>query len=224
MGSLPGRSPDRRVLAVPKGWLARLVACQPCLWLAFFPPSPRPRSQSALPLRGRGSLKVYFAGGFAPGTPALNRLRHLQTLPCRCPMGGLSGRSPGRRVLAVPKGWFARLVACQPCLWLYFFPPSPCPPSPPGKGGIKVIFMQGASPLASPRAEPMVRRITERKRFPASGAARVQPPGTCMARLVSAASGLMPGCRGRSPRRNKLWISPFPGGEGGWGDGGKKAN
>ena len=32
----------------------------------------------------------------------------------------------------------------------------------------------------------------------------------------------MPGCRGRSPRRNKLWVSPFPVGEGGRGDGGKK--
>ena len=198
------------------------------LLLCPIPPSPFPA--------GRGSPKVYFAGGFAPGTPALNRLRHLQTLPSRCPMGSLPGRSPGRRVLAVPDGWLVRQVAgsagvggaqrvvcllCRlPTLPLALFL-SPIPPpalaersSPPGKGDIKVIFMQGASPLASPRAEPMVRRITERKRFPASGAARVQPPGTCMARLVSAASGLMPGCRGRSPRRNKLWISPFPLGRG----------
>ena len=40
-----------------------------------------------LPRRGRGSFFVYFAGGFAPGTPALNRLRHLQNLPSRCPTG-----------------------------------------------------------------------------------------------------------------------------------------
>ena len=54
---------------------------------------------------------------------------------------------------------------------------------------------------------------------PFPSAARVQPPGTCMAWSVRAASGLMPGCRGRSPRRNKLWISPFPPGRGlgGWG-------
>ena len=38
---------------------------------------------------GRGSLKVYFAGGFAPGTPALNRLRHLQTLRIGARAGGL---------------------------------------------------------------------------------------------------------------------------------------
>ena len=126
----------------------------------------------------------------------------------RYPKGGLPGWSPANLAFG-------------------FLSPIPPPAlaersSPPGKGDIKVIFMQGASPLASPRAEPMVRRITERKRFPASGAARVQPPGTCMARLARAASGLMPGCRGRSPRRNKLWISPFPAGEGGRGDRGQK--
>ena len=41
-----------------------------------------PHPPSPLPLRGRGRLLVYFAGGFAPGTPALNRLRHLHSLPC----------------------------------------------------------------------------------------------------------------------------------------------
>ena len=44
---------------------------------APIPPTPFPA--------GRGSPKVYFAGGSAPGTPALNRLRHLQNLPSGCP-------------------------------------------------------------------------------------------------------------------------------------------
>ena len=44
-----------------------------------------------------------------------------------------------------------------------------------------------------------------------------------MAGSVRAASGLMPGCRGRSPRQNKLIVSPFPGGEGGRGNGGQKS-
>ena len=63
--------------------------------------------------------------------------------PCR--------RCPGVRL--------ARLVACLPCLWFAFLPSlprrgriDPQPPSPPGKGETKVIFMQGASPLASPGA------------------------------------------------------------------------
>ena len=56
-----------------------------------------------------------------------------------------------------------------------------------------------------------------------TGHAPPPPPGTWTAETVSAASGLTPGCRGRSPRRNKVKISPFPGGEGGQGDGGKKS-
>ena len=34
-----------------------------------------------------GKFLVCFAGGSAPGTPALNRLRHLQILPYRCLAG-----------------------------------------------------------------------------------------------------------------------------------------
>ena len=60
---------------------ACLLCRQPTLPLACFaapiPPTPFPA--------GRGRLKVYFAGGFAPGTPALDRLRHLQPLPCGHP-------------------------------------------------------------------------------------------------------------------------------------------
>ena len=49
--------------------------------------------------------------------------------------------------------------------------------------------------------------------------------GARIAEAVSAANGLMPGCRGRSPRQNKLLVTPFPAGEGGWGGiGGKKEN
>ena len=54
----------------------------PAFSLLYCPHPPAP-----LPLRGRGRLKVNFAGGFAPGTPALNRSRHLQFLPYRCPAG-----------------------------------------------------------------------------------------------------------------------------------------
>ena len=176
-----------------------------------------------LPRRGRGSSKVYFAGGFAPGTPALNRLRHLQTPPCRspavvcpagrrvdehwrCPAGGLPGRSPGRPALS--------FIGC------------PHPPSPPSRreGGAFSFLMQGASPLASPGAEPMVCCKPDRKQFPASGAARIQPPGTTAAKSISAANGLMPGCRGLRPRRNKVIFSPFPAGEGGRGDRGQNQN
>ena len=42
------------------------------------------------------------------------------------------------------------VVACRPFALALFLPPSPQPPSPPGKGETKGYFMQGASPLASP--------------------------------------------------------------------------
>ena len=87
----------RRMSAVPGG-----VACPLCrrltLPLVYFyapyPPSPLPR-------RGRGCPKVYFAGGFAPGTPALDRSRHLQPFPNRPPT---EWRLFATRVPAAPAG------------------------------------------------------------------------------------------------------------------------
>ena len=52
---------------------------------------------------------------------------------------------------------------------------------------------------------------------------RLLARGARMAETVSVANGLMQGCRGRSPRRNKLIVSPFPTGEGGRGDRGQES-
>ena len=62
------------------------------------------------------------------------------------------------------------------------------------------------------------RRVSQRQGRTAARKAS-PPPGTCMAGAVRAANGLIPGCRGRSPRQNKLIVSPFPPGRGsgGWG-------
>ena len=67
---------------VPEGGLPFWLPAAPAFSLISspIPPAPFPA--------GRGRPKVYFAGGFAPGTPALNRLRHLQTLPNRYPAHG----------------------------------------------------------------------------------------------------------------------------------------
>ena len=46
--------------------------------------------------------------------------------------------------------------------------------------------------------------------------------GTCLAGTISAVGGSVQGCRGRSPRRNKLWGSPLPAGKGGRGMGERK--
>ena len=77
-GGLPGRSPARPTFS--------FICCP-------HPPSP------PSPFGEGGVSKFISPGGFAPGTPALNRLRHLQTLPCRNPAGGLPGRSPTRPAL-----------------------------------------------------------------------------------------------------------------------------
>ena len=71
-----------RPAAAVSGWVACLLCRLPTLPLACFP---APYPPDPLPRRGRGRLKVYFAGGSAPGTPALNRLRHLQNPPSKCP-------------------------------------------------------------------------------------------------------------------------------------------
>ena len=90
----------------------RLLTLPSVCFLSPIPPTPFPA--------GRGCPKVYFAGGFAPGTPALNRLRHLQILPYRCLAGswlfcGTGFRRPGkaprlgfRRAMPVPRPFSPR--------------------------------------------------------------------------------------------------------------------
>ena len=80
----------------PAGGLPSLPPVNPAFSLLSFPHPPDP-----LP-SGKGGFLVYFAGGSAPGTPVLNRLRHLQSLPSRCPaQRGVRG-SPQNRQEAVP--------------------------------------------------------------------------------------------------------------------------
>ena len=71
----------------PAGGLAFLVTRRPCLYLLSCPLSPRPPSR-----REGGDSKIILPGATAPGTPAFNRLRHVQPLPCRCPAGACPRR------------------------------------------------------------------------------------------------------------------------------------
>ena len=87
-GASPLASPGLNPRGTGAGGVSRAggVACLSCrlptMPLACFP---APYSPDPLPRRGRGRLKVYFAGGGAPGTPALNHLRYLQNPPSKCP-------------------------------------------------------------------------------------------------------------------------------------------
>ena len=107
-------------------------SARPCLYLLFCPLSPRPPSPA-----GKGENQSFLMQGASPlASPALNRLRHLQSLPSRCP----AGACPVGRLPTLP--------------FAFFFPPIPPTPFPDGEGGDQGYFMQGASPLASPRLNP----------------------------------------------------------------------
>ena len=88
---------------------------------------------------------------------------------------------------------------------------SSSPPVPP------LLGCRLCSPVPRPNRRAS-RRVPLTPAEPATLGAS-PPSGTCSAGTISAAGGLMPGCRGRSPRQNKLKNAPFPPGRGvgGWG-------
>ena len=142
------------------------VACRPCRCgvrrgacllcrlptlplVLLLPPSPRPPSPP-----GKGeTLGCFYARGFAPCIPTPEPARHwgrgeprarrgrrgaVACRPCRCGVrrGGLPALSPAYAAFSL------------------LFCPHPPDPLPGGKGETLGYFMQGASPLASPRLNP----------------------------------------------------------------------
>ena len=143
--------------------------------------------------------------------------------------GGLAPALPARRVSAVPGGGRACFVACLPChcgargggvpalspvnpALTCFLAPIPRPPSRREGGDYRLFFARGCAPCI-PGAEPgrhwlclwetgSLGFVVAPAPAGATGTRVVKtncPRGTCMAETVSAASGLMPGCRGRQP-------------------------
>ena len=118
-------------------------------FLVFLCKGLRPLHPRAKPARrgGRGRRIMRRAGGL----PQRCRI----TLPSLSPMGGtavlLAGYfcrpSARRERAAVLLAGFASRIK-------KFYPPSPRPPSPMGKGEFLGFLMQGASPLASPGLNP----------------------------------------------------------------------
>ena len=109
---------------------ACLLCCLSALPLACFtapyPPSPLPR-------RGRGRIKVFLCKGLRPLHPQ-----------------GWAGHGTGSAGVGGTRRGAYLLCRLPDLLLALLLPPSPRPPSPPGKGENQSFLMQGASPLASP--------------------------------------------------------------------------
>ena len=111
------------------------------------------------------------------------------------PGGGLPGWLPADLAAAVPSGGRAFFVARLPCLWFALSPPSPRPPSPPGKGEIFCFLMQGASPLAFPALDRLRHLQNLLSKYQAGACPRrhlLSPP------------------RGRGPSQTPKFLSPGP--------------
>ena len=90
-GGLPGWLPADLAAAVPSGGRAFFVACQPCLWFALSPPSPRPPSR-----REGGDFLFSYARGFAPCIPGAEPMARRKTDRNRFPASGAVAHLYGR--------------------------------------------------------------------------------------------------------------------------------
>ena len=89
--------------------------------------------------------------------------------------GGLPGWLPADLAATVPGGGLSLLVARLPFTLALFLPPSPRPPSPPGKGGNHSFLMQGAAPLASPAFNRLRHLQSLPSRYPVGGLLSLSP-------------------------------------------------
>ena len=140
----------------------------------FLPLSPRPRSQSALPRRERGSPRLFHARGFAPCIPGAESGRRGLNLRWRCPAGGLPSLSPADLAFS--------FFSCP-------YPPNPLPLR--GRGSPRLFHARGFAPCI-PGAESGRRGLNLRWRCPAGGL----PSGTSEQGAKPTRKGLNPGGAG----------------------------
>ena len=106
-------------------------------------------------------------------------------------------------VVPVTKGGLPSLSPACPAFCFDFAPYPPDPPSPAGKGEILGYFMQGASPLASPAAEPARRLLALPLWYPAGGV----PPALPARRALAVPCGGLPSL---SPAYPAFSLLSFP--------------
>ena len=219
-----GAAGVRRASAVPGGGACLLCRLLTLPLAYFFAPIPQPPSR-----REGGDFLFSYARGFAPCIPGAEPGRHWFAPPLwktqwgACPgVAGAAGVSSTRRgacllcrlpalPLRCPRGGVPALSPVNPALTC-FLAPIPRPPSRREGGDYRLFFARGCAPCI-PGAEPgrhwlclwetgSLGFVVAPAPAGATGTRVVKtncPRGTCMAETVSAASGLMPGCRGRQP-------------------------
>ena len=178
--------------------------------LCHLPPLPFRHPQGGLPFSSPAYPAFSFISAPYPPTPfpggeggALRLFYARGFAPC------IPGAEPARHLLSLP-------------LWKTQWGLAPAALAVPAPGERTISNAEVPLPR-SPLS--LAAGTAHREPLPVGFAANHGLPsaqGICLAGSVSAASGLMPGCRGRSPRRNKVIVSPFPAGEGGRGDRGQK--
>ena len=156
----------------PAGGLPSLSPAYPAFSLFSCPLSPQPPSPV-----GKGETISIFRRGLRPRHPCIRPFAAFTEPAKQVPAGGLSlgvggtrrgaqwFRSPAYPAAVVPGGGACPLCRLPPPPLTCF--PAPYPPSPlplRGRGGIKVIFMQGAPPLASPALDRLrhLQRLSSR--------------------------------------------------------------
>ena len=206
-----------------------MVACLPCLWFAFLPPIP----PAPFP-GGEGGDQGYFMQGASPlAFPALNRLRHLQTLPCRYPgteplaaqaelekQAPSEGLSPALPVdtAAVMFAWAACLLGRLPAPPLVLIlPPFPegegYPPDPRsqsalprrGRGRPRLFHARGFAPCI-PSIKPLAAQAEPEKQAPGRGLLPALPADTAAVMFAWAACllGRLP------PLPLAFFVAPIP--------------
>ena len=145
-GGLPVLPPAYPATVVPAGGACPLCRL-PTLPLAYFsapiPPAPFPSGEG-------GTSGYFYARGGAPCIPGAEPARHWGRGEPRARRGAQGGGRPPTLPLRCSQGGLPALSPANPAFSLLFCPYPP-DPLPGGKGETLGYFMQGASPLASPR-------------------------------------------------------------------------